>query len=319
MKKTFGLFVLILFVFSFGYGQTVSFMPAWQVGETHTYSFTQVKTKYKLVDGEQTITSNDTSSYNAHFEVIEEGIDYYKIKMTEEVGDILNITDSLKDILYLPEGFKDVAVIYTTNRNGELQVIDNWEEIAENMRLLCDSLLSPMYEEYPFMETIMKQMKILYSSQESIQNIMFKDLFLLHFLFGAEMEVGYTYPYEETLPNAFAADQPLRAMSILGIDTLMTDQSICRVKRYSYVNEKDCKKLVQNIIKTMAKTMAGFGGKKIAKEAKGMKMVITDDYTFDYSTLEHMPVHINAQRSTRTNLKQQDAMQVEERIIKLLE
>ena len=65
--------------------------------------------------------------------------------------------------------------------------------------------------------------------------------------------------------------------------------------------------------------MAGFGGKKIAKEAKGMKMVITDDYTFDYSTLEHMPVHINAQRSTRTILKQQDAMQVEERIIKLLE
>ncbi len=315
MKKIFGLFVLILFVFSFGYGQTVSFMPAWQVGETHTYAFSTVKSKYQNVDGEPNRTSTDTSSYNAHFEVIEVGDDHYKIKMTKELGDILGDIDSLKNFLYLPEGFKNVDVIYTTNRNGELQGIDNWEEIAENMRLLCDSLLSPMYEEYPVTEAIMLRFKSLYSSQESIQNIEFKDLFLLHFLFGAEMEVGYTYPYEENLPNAFIANQPLRAMSILGIDTLMTDQSICRVKRYSYINEKDAKKLVQNVIKTLA----AFGGKKALKEAKGMKIVITDDYTFDYSTLEHMPVNIHAERSTRTILKKGEGFQVEERIIQLLE
>lgn len=317
MKKSFGLFCLILATISFGYSQTVSFMPAWQVGETHIYSFTQVKTKYKIVNGEETMTSTDTSTINARFEITEIGTDHYKIKMTKmtkEIEELLGAFDTI-NFLYLPESYKNLDIIYTTNRNGELQGIDNWEEIAENMRLLCDSLLSPMYDEYPILETMMQRIKILYSSQENIQNVEFKQLGLLHFLFGAEMEVGYTYPYTETLPNAWNPNQPLRAMSILGIDTLMTEQSICRVKRYSYINEKDAKKLVQSVIKQLA----NFGGKKVLKETKGMKMVITDNYTFDYSTLEHMPVYINAERSTRTTLKKEDAMQVEESIIQLLE
>ncbi|MBR4218645.1 MAG: hypothetical protein IKR71_06325 [Bacteroidales bacterium] len=317
MKKTFGLFVLILFVFSFGYGQTVSFMPAWQVGETHTYSFSVIKSKYKMVDGEPFLTSSDTGSYNAHFEVIEVGDDHYRIKMTKELEDLMSILDTMKTmkLFYRPENYKNLDVIYSTNRNGELQEIDNWEEIAENMRLLCDSLLSPLYEDYPVLENVMLTLKSRYSSQESIRQFEFKELQLLHWLFGAEMEVGYSYPYQETLPNMWDPSTPLRASSVTGIDTLMTDQSICRVKRYSYINEKDAKKLVMNVIKMLA----SFGGKKSIKEAKGMKMTITDDYTFDYSTLEHMPVYINAQRATRTIVKNEDAMQVEERIIKLLE
>lgn len=314
MKKTFGLIVLILFVFSFCHAQTVSFMPAWQVGETHIYSFTQVKSKYKMINGEETMTSTDTSSFNARFEIMEVGSDHYKIKMTKEIEELLGAFDTIT-FLYWPESYKNLDIIYTTNRNGELLGIDNWEEIAENMRLLCDSLLTPMYDEYPFLEPMMQRFKMLYSSQENIQNVEFKQLGLMHFLFGAEMEVGYTYPYTETLPNAWNPNQPLRAMSILGIDTLMTNQSICRVKRYSYINEKDAKKMVQNVIKQLA----SFGGKKVLKETKGMKMVITDNYTFDYSTLEHMPVYINAERSTRTTLKKEDAMQVEESIIQLLE
>ena len=314
MRKLLTLIVFNIITYAFVFGQTVSFMPAWQVGETHTYSFSVVKTKYKMVDGVQTMTASDTGTYNARFEIMEVGTDHYRVKMTKELEDLMDVIDTMQ-IVYLPENYKNLDVIYSTNRNGELLAIDNWEEIAENMRLLCDSLLSPLYEEYPVIENIMLRLKARYSSQESIQQFEFKDLQLLHWLFGAEMEVGYTYPYQETLPNMWDPNQPLHATTVAGIDTLITDQSLCRVKRYSYINEKDAKKLVMNVIKMLS----SFGGKKVLKETKGMKMIITDDYTFEYSTLEHLPVHINAQRSTRTILKKEDAMQVEERIIKLLE
>lgn len=316
MRKNFSLLFLLLIGFSFGYSQTFSFMPSWQVGETFTYSFSKIKTKYKTVDGIDNMTSTDTSSYNARFEILKVSQDQYTIKMTKDIEEALSALDTI-EFLYLPEEYKNIDVIYTTNRNGEIESIVNWEEIAKNMQLLCDSLLVPMYDEVPTMEKAMQHIKQLYSSQESIQNIEFTELLILHWLYGAEMEVGYSYPYGELLPNAWAPDQPLHAQSITGIDTILTEQSICRVKRYSYIDEKESKRLVQKAMQAFAQF--GMVKKTLKKETKGMKMYIADDYTFDYSTLEHKAVYIHTQRTSEILLKNELSSQLNELIIQLLD
>lgn len=317
MKKALFILLTITIGWIYTYGQSsVFFIPNWQKGEKHTYSISEIKEKTSSTDKGQTTetVSSDTNTYIAHFEVIDITNESYRIKMSYEnnVDEIINELN-IDDIhITIPEEYKEVDVIYTCDLNGVYQQIENVDEIQKNMKLLLDSILRPIAKENPLLLQIFGKIAQLYSTPEAIQTTAFKELQMFHFLYSYELVEDMMYPYDELLPNILTGE-PLHATSIVYIDTINTEQSLCSVKRISSINEKDAK----NMVKAYCNLLNA--NKAVKKYLKKMKIEIFDNYTWDYSTLLHMPLNVDTKRYTTVTIGNEISTTLEELQINFIE
>lgn len=314
-KLFFFLFLTAGYIYTFGQN-SILFMPIWQQGETHTFSISEIKVKVKSTDGGETYTtvSEDTNTYIAHFEILDVTDELYRIKMSYEnnIDEVFNDLDIDSIHFTIPEEYQEVDVIYTCDRNGLYQQIENVEEIQKNMKLLLDSILLPIAQDNPLLLGMFSKITQMYSTPEAIQTTAYKELQMLHFLYGSEMENDYTYSMQEFLPNIIT-EEPLRATTVIYIDTINSEQSLCTVKRYSSINKKDAKKLVKLFFKTLSFNK---GMKKVMSK---MEMSIEDDYTWDFSTLLNIPLNISAKRYSSVIIGQEENLNLEELQINLIE
>jgi len=183
---------------------TVPFIAYWNKGETHKYQITKIKQNWK----EGHLEKNDSTAYEAKFEVIDSTETSYRIKWTLE-NDLINDFDASEEVLSSLSKYEFTEVIYATTETGEFVGIENWEEISAMAKDIFETVFEAKEDE----EKMSKKMKQglasiteIYSSKAGIEQVLFKELQYLHFPFGYEYDAKETVTYRQELPNMLGGD-----------------------------------------------------------------------------------------------------------------
>src|SRR5690606_36967896 len=109
--------------------------------------------------------------------------------------------------------YQNTEVIYLTSETGEFVGIENWKEIATMMKGLFADVVDVMADkantDKKELSKTIQPLLLAYESKEGVEQLVFKELQLIHFPFGLEYTVDEVIKYEEQLPNMFGGN-PIR-------------------------------------------------------------------------------------------------------------
>jgi hypothetical protein len=319
------LLLLISFLISAAsvFGQsdsTVNFVAYWHVGDIYDFKVTKIKKDWR--DGE--LTRDDSSTYIATFEVLEETDKRYKIKysLKEEAYSNLGLNNVGISDEYLKVAAKHPIppVIYTTTELGEFEGITNWREISKSVEALMDELLNTIAVDNGSklkrkdFEKIMSPLLDIYSSKEGIEQLVFGELQFMHFPYGLEYNPTDTIFYEDQLPNMMGGD-PIRGDAKLYFESVDFEEEQCVLQQRMTLNPDDMRELINTVFKKM-------GLDKIPDMEEMIEMMefdVQDKNTYNFYYYPGVPIQIDRKRETVFEVMGKGARKIEILRIELVE
>jgi len=291
MKTRLTLLIIFSFITSCGHMDTtkVPFFPHWSKGDSYKFKVSKTNQEWN----EDNLTKNDFSSYTVNFEVIDYVEKNYKIKWSHRTNWAgLNPPEHLLDAL---SKYHKTEVIYTVNEEGDFIGIDNWEEISSMMQEVFTTMAdhymrdTSVVDKEEIRKVIYPLMNI-YQTQESIEQIAFKELQLFHFPFGDEYSTTKSIIYEKELPNIFGG-KSVRGNTKMYFEEVDFEASHCVLIEEVNIDPEDSKSLLMTVFKQMK-----LNDKETEEQLKTAQFEIKDFNRFEYYYYPGIPVTIHTKR-----------------------
>lgn len=313
--KIIGLLLTSILFHSLCIGQddakAVPFVAYWSIGDSYDFKVTKIKQKWR--DEEQ--TKNDTSSYIANFLVLDSTATSYKIKWSfKTVLSEFNIPEKHRESF---NKYRLTEAIYTTTELGEFTGIENWEEISEMMKSILNDVVEASSKENPDSKgKLTKAIKPIidaYSSEQGVEQLLFKELQYIHFPYGLEYSTTEKIEYEDQLPNAFGG-RPTRADAQIYIDEVDFDESYCVMIHKMKLNPDDTREVLNKVFKKM-----GLKDKDLKEAVKAAIFEIQDFNEFEFYYYPGVPIRISTKRETVIEFSNIEGKSNEQVIIELMD
>jgi len=289
----------------------VPFIAYWNKGETHKYQVTKIKQSWK----EGNLEKNDSTVYEAKFEVIDSTETSYTIKWTYE-NNLISDIDPSEEVLSALGKYELTDVIYTTTETGEFIGIENWEEISTMFK----DILETGFEAKNTGKNTSKKMKKniamlteIYGSKSRIEQVLFKELQCFHFPFGYEYDANKTVTYTQELENVFGG------ASFIGDTKFYFENVDFNKKRCAFIQEMTLRPdEVMKAIKAMFKKMK-LKDREFKKAMKSAVFDIKDNNRFEYLYEPGLPVLIEMERKTLMDIAAEKGESIKRLRIELIE
>lgn len=287
----------------------VPFVAYWALGDTYHFKVTKIKQQRTNDELEK----NDSSQYIASFEVIDSTDKSYKIKWTFENNLVSTYQIPEKFLEKYPE-YKRTEIIYTTTETGEFVEIENWEEYGKMMQDVFEALIAEKGgAEKEQLRAVMEYMTAAYSSKESIEGIVFKELRYFHFPFGMQIATSDTIEYQEEFPHIFGGD-PVKGRGIMFIESVDFESEYCVLINQTQMDPEQANSLLMRVFRKM-----GIADEDIEKELKHSEINIHDDNRYAYFYFPGVPALIETERGTTVRLGNVASVILEKTIIELID
>lgn len=241
----------------------VPFVAYWQVGDSYNFKISKFETQTQ----NGLVNKADTTFYYVNFKVIDSSEVGYKILWTYAVEEQFEIANKEPDM----DNSELPYIIYSTDELGSFVEIENWEKVAENLITGLKEQLDKISTEEG------KQMILdLYSSKESLELYVFKEIVYLHGPFGFEYEVGEVVEFEEELPNIFGGD-PVKGEGFIYFEEVDFEEKFCVMVKEVKLDSDDAKDMIISFFK-----QSGIKENEMAKFISESDLQITDYDRYEY-------------------------------------
>lgn len=288
------LFLLPLSVL--GQNDTISFVTYWSKGDVFEYQINKIAKTWR--DGK--LRKQEKGGYKARLEVLDSGATYYRVQWTYEM-DPRQFFRLPAQVQNLAVKLGEMKVIYRVSELGELQKLENWQEVHQTWREISEMVLQAYGEKLSDAEraTVKSGLDAIlqaYNSSEGITSLFLKDLQVLHFAFGSAFKVGETLEYEDQLPNMMGG-KPLKADAKLFISQVDTTTQQCVLRHQMHVNPEAAKTFMIQILQKMGATK-----EEVKKELGQAKIDVNDDNYLEYNYEFGIPIKITTHRTTQIQI-----------------
>ncbi len=238
--------ISLLFLFQIAYGQEeidIQIIPKWEKGDSLNYIIHKEKTE--TVNGE--LVKSNKGSLMAKFKVLDVVANGYKIQWLYQTDfESLGIPEKYHDAL---KDFSQINVVYRTDQNGVFQEVLNTAELMTNLEQSLKKFFSILKKEEPEMaddmDFAMSQTIELFKDKQLIESIAFKEIKLLHGLYGNYFTSKEKETFQEDAPNILGSI-PLSIKSSIWLDNIQADQ-VAIIKKESEIDEEELKQLIGKI------------------------------------------------------------------------
>lgn len=274
--------------------ETIPFVAYWSAGDSYDFQITKIQKRWR--EGE--LIKNDSSSYIANFEVLEENEDIYRIKWSYKANltQEMNIPSELASIV---SKYELREIIYKTSELGEFIEVENWDEMASLMTDLFDEITNSTELtggiDVNLIKKAMEPFKKIFTSQEGIERLVLKELQYFHYPFGVEYSMGDTIFYEDEIPN-LVGGIAIRGDAKIFLDNIDTEEFYALLIQEMTLNPEDSKKMVVDLLTQMVSDP-----EKVREEFDRAEFDIRDRNIFEFYYNPGVPIFIEASRTT--NLK----------------
>jgi hypothetical protein len=219
MTKTKHPFLIIyILLFSFLAQAQDSDIPViayWEQGANYTFRVRKTQEKWE----ENKITTKENSGYIAGLKVLDSTETSYKLEWSFQPDDTFESESLISFFELIPN------VIYTTDENGIFDEILNWKDISDILQGYYQSLMKNSKAELnkEQQESMNELFQNIYS-QQGIQEVIMKELQLLHFPTDTCLKKVLPLNTKNNLPISLEAI-PLPAWGKFHLSTWMKQQS----------------------------------------------------------------------------------------------
>lgn len=223
-------FLLVFFItFSvYCYGQNIitdssaTVVGYWQKGDVANFTLTQIKEKYE----NKKLMMSGSSTSQIEIKVLYANKDSYilnwkygDIKVQGEEGQ----DEAVKEFASLTEG---INFTYKVSELGEFQELVNWAEVQASVIKILDKLIEKSGN--PSLQPVLRQARKVFSSKESIEMLIMKDIQLFHSVYGGEYLLKQKMVGETELPNILGGN-PFPATVEVELYELDQKNNICKI------------------------------------------------------------------------------------------
>jgi len=290
---------------------TIPFVTYWSIGDSFRYRITKEEERWK--NNEQ--VKLDSSSFESTMTVVDSTSAGYLISWTYETNltDDFGVPDALSEKL---SKYDVQQIHYRISEVGEFVGIEDWETLATMMDSMfidvIDVLATDNPESKESIAEIMQPIRAAYTSKEGLESVVFQELSLLHFAFGAEFLEDEAFEYEEMLPNLLGGD-PLRGVGKISVDSVDFDENYCRLIQEMKLNEEDTKNMLTSFFKKI-----NTKGEDIDMMMEKSKIEITDYNIYEYYYFPGVPILIETKREAFFNINGEGGKRIDKRKIEWL-
>lgn len=202
---------------------TATVLGYWKKGDHARYSLQLTKEKYdkgKKISGggsvsdiDITVAEANDSGYTIHWK-------YSKITVQSAGAANNPLVDKFSRLV---EG---VTFKYTTEASGEFKELINWSKVNTMVNKTLDELvkLYPANE----MKNVLEQTRSVFSSKEGMEQLLMKDMQLLHSIYGGEYTLHDKITAATQLPN-FLGGNPFPAVLTIEMKKLDKINKTCHI------------------------------------------------------------------------------------------
>lgn len=289
---------------------SVSYVAYWSLGDSYDFSVRKTSQQWSG----DTLTKDDLSEYTANFEVIDSTETSYKVIWTfsNQLATTWDIPDELLGEL---SKYEITEVVYTTTEMGEFTGIENWKELGETMRSMFTDVFkftAKDSQEFDVLMQVARPIIDMYSSKEGVEQMVFPELMLFHFPFGAMIPVGDTIMYDDLFPNLLGGE-PIRADARLWFEEVDFEEERSLLIQESKLNQDDTRAFLNEFLARMG--MEGTEMEKVLSEAEYR---IETGTIYDYYYYPGVPVKIEFNRNIFIDIGEQNTRRFDTIIVELL-
>jgi hypothetical protein len=278
---------------------TLSFIAYWKKGDIKYFNISQNKSQHK----NDSLQKNDYSSYTARVEVKDSTAEGYLFSWQVE-NSILDGLALSKSVEEIAKKYDTLSVLYRTNDAGAFQEIVNWKELRNSLLEMFDALIQEDSAKTPKLKEIMEPVKVMFSTQENITNLVFKEIQLIHYPMGLMFQVKDTIFYKEELSNPLGGD-PIQADAKFYFNVIDRKKHLCQFENTLKMDTLDFKRMTvdlfqkmlsNNIFESVTKRDSALNS--IKNEMAKLKVDIRDSNVYIYEYNPGWPIKISTQRKS---------------------
>lgn len=296
-------------------GQTdttsISYVAYWSVGDSYDFSVRKTSRQWSG----DSLTKEDISEYTGNFEVTDSTETSYTIMWTFS-NELSNTWDIPDELLAELSKYELTEVVYTTTEMGEFTGIENWKELGEMVRSMFADIFRIMsegsQENYDRMMDLSRPVTEMYSTREGVEQLVFPELMLFHFPFGAMIPVADTVKYDDHFPNLLGGE-PIRAEARLWFEEVDFEEERSLLVQESKLNPDDTKAFLNQFLARM-----GMEGEEMEKVVSEAVYKIETFNKYDYYYYPGVPVKIEFNRNISIDIGEQNNRRFDTITIELL-
>ncbi|GAA4300387.1 hypothetical protein GCM10023183_10580 [Nibribacter koreensis] len=287
---------------------TVQLVSYWSKGDVYRFKVAKIQQQWR----KGALVKNDSSQYTGKFEVLDSTETSYRIKWsyTTNVANTYEIPENLQERF---SKYNLTEVIYTTSETGAFNGIENWQEIGKMMTGMFTDIIEVTSAQGKISnEELRKKMQPMinaYSSKAGIEQLVFKELYIIHNALGAEFETERAVEYDEEIDNMFGG-KPIKAKGKLYFTHVSPDQNRCVMIQELKLDPADTKAMMSALFKKM-----GMSGKEYNAAMKTAKFNIVDLNRFDYNTELALPNFIETKRESLILIQEENVKRIDRMVI----
>jgi hypothetical protein len=289
---------------------SVSYVAYWSLGDSYNFSVSKTSQQWSG----DSLKKDEKSEYTANFEVIDSTKTSYTVMWTFS-NQLSNTWDIPDELLGELSKYEITEVVYTTTEMGEFTGIENWKELGETMRSMFTDVFKFIAKDSLEFDVFMKVARPIldmYSSKEGVEQMVFPELMLFHFPFGAMIPVGDTVMYDELFPNLLGGE-PVRADARLWFEEVDFEEERSLLVQETKLNPDDTKAFLKEFLARMG--MEGTEMEKVLSEAV---YIIENSTRYDYYYYPGVPVKIQFNRNILIDIGDQNNRRFDTITVELL-
>jgi hypothetical protein len=205
--------------------------------------------------------------------------------------------------------FRIPDVIYKTNYLGQFIGIENMDSLSICMDFFLKESLNIIaakanIEEEELSDKIKPILSAL-ESKEGFDQVLFPEIILIHFPFGALLSPKKPTRYKDSFPNTLVG-KPIPCNVNIGVKRVDYDSARCVFVLDAYIDPKSSKDFLTHILTTLGKS-----NKEIKFVLKSLNFNITDHNIFDYYYYPGIPIKIDTKSTRILNLPNNSVTNIE--------
>jgi hypothetical protein len=315
MRFFYSLIYFILIFFNASCQADTSFIPVaayWEKGDEFHFKVTKVKQTWQ----DKNLTQDDSTEYIARFLVTDTDSSSYTIEWS--------FINTFFDLLGLPPesrekfpSYRNIIVVYTTDEFGAFTGIENWQEIGRMINDLADEfILLKSNNSKTTTEDLKKSLEpmlTVFSSKRGIEQLVFKELLMMHFPFGKQYERGKIYNYTEQVP-IMVNSEPVTGSGIIFIRLANLDSQRCELVQRMKILPDSAKKMLRSHFHSI-----GMRPQAIPATIESSRVDVNEENFYDYYYYPGIPIKVSASRETQINVLEDNIKQTDITLIEWIE
>lgn len=279
----------------------------WEKGDAFDFKVTKVKRTW--VD--KKLTQDDSTQYTARFQILDADSASYTVQWS--------FRNNLFDKLQLPAesqnkfpDYRNTVVIYKTDEFGSFVEITNWQEISKMINDLVNEVIRVKVTDNNNKDEIKKSLEPLlhiYNSQRGIEQLVFKELLMLHFPYGKQYKRGEIYNYTEKIP-VMINSEPATGDGVIFLRYANTGIQRCELVQRMKILPDSAKKMLRSHFHSI-----GMRPQAIGSTIESSVVEVSDENSYDYYYNPGIPVKVSVSRNTRLNVLEDKIRQIDLTII----